>query len=180
MNWIDVVCLIVIALFTFLGVWSGLIKSVFRLAAWVFAALGAYFAYDLVGAFIISNFDLSTGTIRMICMIGGFLVPLISIYVFVFFVDKWIKKTPLNSLNRVGGGLFGLLKSLIICFLILTVISYLPLSGGLSKTRRASFAYQVYNVVAKKDFAGQMTSIQNKVLYEIKSSSSKQSLPASK
>ena len=150
MNWIDIVCLIVVALFSLLGVWSGLIKSVFKLAAWVFAALGAYVAYDFVGAFVASNVDLSISTVRLICVVGGFLVPLISIYVLVSFLDKWIKNTPLNSLNRVGGGLFGLLKSLIICFLILTIISYLPFSGSFSKTRKNSIAYGFYIEVAKK------------------------------
>ena len=76
MNWIDITCLIIIFLFTFLGIWAGLFKSVFKLVAWLLAALGAYFGYDIAGAFISSNFDLSQTSIRMICVIGGFLIPL--------------------------------------------------------------------------------------------------------
>ena len=39
------------------------------------------------------NFDLTQTTIRMICVIGGFLIPLFSIYTFIFILDRWIKNS---------------------------------------------------------------------------------------
>lgn len=168
MNWIDITCLIIISLFTFLGIWAGLFKSIFKLVAWIVSALGAYFGYDIAGAFLSSNFDLTQTSIRMICVIGGFLIPLISIYTFIFILDRWIKKTPLNGLNRLGGALFGLAKSLIICFVFLTIISYLPFSGSFYQTRISSVTYGFYSEFAANDISSQITVIQQKASDEVK------------
>lgn len=168
MNWIDITCLIIIALFTFLGIWAGLFKSVFKLIAWLIAALGAYFGYDIAGAFISSNFDLSQTSIRMICVIGGFLIPLFSIYALIFILDRWIKKTPLNGINRLGGALFGLAKSLIICFVFLTIIRFLPFSGSFYQTRSSSIAYSLYSDFATNDISAQISVIQNKASAGVK------------
>ena len=168
MNWIDITCLIIVTLFTFLGIWAGLFKSIFKLVAWIIAAIGAYYGYDIAGPFISSNFDLTQTTIRMICVIGGFLIPLFSIYTFIFILDRWIKKTPLNGLNRLGGALFGLAKSLIICFVLLTIIHYLPFSGSLHQTRNSSISYELYKELAAKDISTQISMIQTKAAEEVK------------
>ena len=55
MVWIDIVCCVIIAIFALLGLWHGLLKSIFKLVAWVAGLLGAYFATDVIGNFIATN-----------------------------------------------------------------------------------------------------------------------------
>ena len=57
MVWIDIVCCVIIAIFALLGLWHGLLKSIFKLIAWVAGLLGAYFATDVIGNFIANFFN---------------------------------------------------------------------------------------------------------------------------
>ena len=58
MVWIDIVCCVIIAIFALLGLWHGLLKSIFKLVAWVAGLLGAYFATDVIGNFIATNLEI--------------------------------------------------------------------------------------------------------------------------
>ena len=75
MVWIDIVCCVIIAIFALLGLWHGLLKSIFKLIAWVAGLLGAYFATDVIGNFIATNLEIDGLTVKIICVCVGFLVP---------------------------------------------------------------------------------------------------------
>lgn len=143
-NWIDIFCLCVFGLFLFLGVWSGLLKSLFRLAAWAAGALGAYFAKDIAGGFLRANFQLDDISLSILCVIAGFLIPFLIISLIGHFMDKAMKNSSLSGMNRLGGGVFGLFKALILCALALSILHVLPLRGELKTTRNASAFYSAY------------------------------------
>ena len=143
-NWIDIFCLCVFGLFLFLGVWSGLLKSLFRLAAWAAGALGAYFAKDIAGDFLRANFQLDDISLSILCVIAGFLIPFLIISLLGHFMDKAMKSSSLSGMNRLGGGVFGLFKALILCALALSILHVLPLRGELKTTRNASAFYSAY------------------------------------
>ena len=75
MVWIDIVCCVIIAIFALLGLWHGLLKSIFKLVAWVAGLLGAYFATDVIGNFIATNLEIDGLTVKIICVCVGSWFP---------------------------------------------------------------------------------------------------------
>lgn len=149
MNWIDIFCLVFLVLFFCLGLWSGLLKSLFHIAAWGGGAVGAYFAYDWFGDFIHANIPVEPITLKVFCFILGFFIPFLFLFLLGKLLTYWIQTTPLGSINRLAGGLLGILKAGILCLLLLTLLHLLPLSGDLRKMRNEAIAYDTYRSFLK-------------------------------
>lgn len=144
MLWIDIVCFAIIVLFVLIGIWRGFFKSLFRFLAWGFALIGAYFAQDLLGDLITNNLEISGFTVKIVCLCIGFLIPFLSFSFIGHYLNNAVKKSAISGLNRALGGVFGAIKALIICFVFLTIMHLLPVSGSLKQTRNDSISYSAY------------------------------------
>lgn len=144
MVWIDIVCLVCVLIFAGIGIWKGLLKSIFHLAAWVLAIAGAYFAQDLLSDFIASNLELSGFTVTLVCICIGFLVPFLTLSFVGHIVHKAVSDSSISKVNRILGALLGALKASIICFVFLSILHVLPVSGNLKDARNSSTSYAMY------------------------------------
>ena len=144
MNWIDIVCLICILVLTLIGIWRGFLKDVFRLVAWAAALAGAYFAQDLLADTIATNLAIIGFTVKLVSICIGFLVPFVLLFMIGHFVQKSIANTSAGKLNRILGGILGACKAWVICFMFLSILHILPVSGGLKETRNDAIAYNFY------------------------------------
>ena len=144
MHWIDIVCLICILVLTLIGIWRGFLKDVFRLVAWAAALAGAYFAQDLLADTIATNLAISGFTVKLVSICIGFLVPFVLLFMIGHFVQKSIANTSAGKLNRILGGILGACKAWVICFMFLSILHILPVSGGLKETRNDAIAYNFY------------------------------------
>ena len=139
MNWINIVCIVCILILTLIGVWRGFLKDLFRLIAWAAALAGAYFANDLLAETISSNLEISGFTVTLVCII-----PFISLFMIGHFVQKAVADTPVGKVNRIFGGILGACKGWVVCFIFLTILHILPVTGGLRETRNDAFIYSFY------------------------------------
>lgn len=146
MNWIDIVCLVCVLILTVIGVWRGFLKGLFRVLAWAAAIAGAYFSYDLLGNTIASNLQVGGFAVRIICICLGFLIPFLALFIIGHFFEKSISDTPLGKANRILGGILGLCKGWLICFVFLTILHILPVSGDLRNSRNDANAYSLYKM----------------------------------
>lgn len=144
MNWIDIFCLVCILILTLIGIWRGFLKDLFRLIAWAAALAGAYFAQDLLADIIATNLEITGFTVRLVCICIGFLVPFIVLFMIGHFVQKSIANTSAGKLNRILGGILGACKAWVICFIFLSILHILPVSGDLKETRNDATAYNFY------------------------------------
>lgn len=144
MVWIDIVCCVIIAIFALLGLWHGLLKSIFKLIAWVAGLLGAYFATDVIGNFIATNLEIDGLTVKIICVCVGFLVPFLLFSFIGHFLHNIVKDSAISGVNRLLGAGLGVVKALILCFLFLTIIHLIPASGGLRDARNNALSYSAY------------------------------------
>ena len=144
MVWIDIVCCVIIALFALLGLWHGLLKSIFKLIAWVAGLLGAYFATDVIGNFIATNLEIDGLTVKIICVCVGFLVPFLLFSFIGHFLHNIVKDSAISGVNRLLGAGLGVVKALILCFLFLTIIHLIPASGDLKEARNNALSYSAY------------------------------------
>jgi membrane protein required for colicin V production len=110
MAWIDIVIIIIVVGLIVHGIATGLIRSAFDIAGIVF---GYIFAVSY------------SATIRM-PQIFAFLIIFIVVFLVVSIAGRIISKvvhiTPLGIIDRILGGVIGLLKGLVICFVLLIAI----------------------------------------------------------
>lgn len=144
MIWIDIVCLVCVAIFTLIGIWRGILRSIFKFLAWAGALVGAYLAQSLLAETIATNLELSGFTVKLVCICIGFLIPFLAFSFVGHVVHKAISDTAVNGVNRAFGALLGLLKAVLICFVFLSILHILPVSGGLKDARNESVSYALY------------------------------------
>ena len=144
MNWISIFCLVCVLVFTLIGLWRGFLKDLFRLFAWAAALAGAYFAQDLLAETISTNLEISGFMVSLVCICLGFLVPFITLFMIGHFVQKAVADSPVGKVNRILGGLLGACKGWVICFIALSILHILPVSGSLRDTRNDANAYRLY------------------------------------
>ena len=144
MNAIDIVCLVIILFLMLLGLWYGFFRGLFRLIAWAAGIVGAYFACDLLSDFVSSTLQASAFSTKLVCMCIGFLVPFL-LFLFVGrFLQHITDNTTVGKADRILGGIFGVIKALLICFVLLTILHLFPFGGIIPETRDSAFAYDAY------------------------------------
>ena len=145
MNWIDIASLVIILSFALVGLYRGFLRSVFRVVAWLVGIAGAYFSHLFLSDFVIENFDVSTIAVKPICLIIGFVVPFTLAQLAGHFLHTAVSHTIISKPNRLFGACFGALKGAIVCFILLTIIHFLPLKDGdFNDMRNEAVAYDTY------------------------------------
>ncbi len=130
MNSLDVFLLIFIAYFTIRGMFRGLIKELIIVLALL---LGYYLAMTFYGPttkWLINLFpSLPQNGAQILAFALIFIVVNVVLRLFGKFLEKLIKFVFLQPLNRLGGALFGLLKSLFFLSVIVFILRLLPFSA---------------------------------------------------
>ncbi len=123
MNWLDIVLVVILAVTAIIGVFKGFAKQVIGLAAVVAGLVLASLYYDqtagLFEAFIKS---------RLVCDFLGFLLLFVIVLVAGALLGHLVTKAmkgPLAFANRLFGGVFGFLKAVLICgVLVFALVSF--------------------------------------------------------
>ena len=144
MNAIDIICLVIILFLMLLGLWQGFFRGIFRLVAWAGGIVGAYFACDLLSDFISSTLQASAFSTKLVCMCIGFLVPFLLFLFIGRVLNHLTEGTTVGRVDRILGGIFGVIKALLICFVLLTILHLFPFGGIIPETRDTAFAYDAY------------------------------------
>ena len=144
MNAIDIVSLVIILFLMLLGLWHGFFRGIFRLVAWAAGIAGAYFSCGLLADFISRTLQASAFSTKLVCMCIGFLVPFLLFLFIGHFLQRITEGTTIGKADRIVGGIFGVVKALLICFVLLTVLHLFPFGGIIPETRDNSFAYSAY------------------------------------
>src|SRR4030042_3864113 len=104
---IDIIIVIIFIGFFFHGFFTGLIRSVFDVA-------GIIAGYLLAVAF--------GQSLHMPHFLAFLLIFVITVVIFSFIgrsVSRAVRKTPIGNTDRITGGILGLLKAFVICFVLL-------------------------------------------------------------
>ena len=69
-------------------------------------------------------------------------------FLFFLFVGHFLQHitegTTVGKADRILGGIFGVIKALLICFVLLTILHLFPFGGIIPETRDNAFAYDAY------------------------------------
>ncbi|HAH04803.1 TPA: hypothetical protein DCL28_04605 [Candidatus Komeilibacteria bacterium] len=151
MSFIDIVILIVLAVFVWKGIRLGLIESIGGIIGLFVGVYLAGLYYDEAAAMLKG---ILFGSETLATILGFLLVFILvnrAVALVFWIIDKVFNIVAiipgLKSLNHLLGGIFGLLEGLIFIGIIVYVLSFFPLTDGLG------------NSVAKSRFAGIMETV---------------------
>jgi len=117
MVWVDIVLIIVLTILALHGLLIGIIRSVFDIIG------------ILIGYVLAVSFSGSVGIPRFLAFLLIFVLIVVAVHILGRIISKAIRTTPLGTIDRILGGLLGLVKGLIICFVFLLVLFLLQKSN---------------------------------------------------
>jgi membrane protein required for colicin V production len=125
MHIIDVILCIAGVVFFALGLWRGIIAEVFRLAALASGFACAAFFHRALAAKL--TFLSGAGNVKAIAaFIVIFLAVMITVLVAGWLVRKAVQFATLGWVDRIGGGLLGMVKVLLLAWLFFLMVSLVP------------------------------------------------------
>jgi membrane protein required for colicin V production len=125
MNWLDIVLLVTIALFTAFGLLRGLVQGIFAIVAIIAGIIAGVMFNDLAGEVFI-KYDLVNN--KPIASVAGFLIVMFGTYAIIHLIGWVITKIMgtlhLNWVDRIGGGALGLITGVAVAFFLLSVLGF--------------------------------------------------------
>ncbi|MBM3132911.1 MAG: CvpA family protein, partial [Chloroflexi bacterium] len=118
---LDVIIILVLGVFTYLGLKRGFIKTVIPLLGIVLAVyLAGILHNSLAGSFdFIKSENWADVAAFAIILVGVLLV----VYVLAMFLSRFVKMTFLELIDRWGGGIFGFIVGWLLCSVIVVIIA---------------------------------------------------------
>ncbi len=134
MHWLDILIIIVILFFCLIGISRGLISQIFSFAAIIGGFIAGVILYDLAGNLLIQyNLIESKSTSLLV----GFMLVVIAVFVIIqilgWFTARVIGKLKLGWLNRLAGGVVGILIGIIITFFLLSWLNLYVIKDASAK-----------------------------------------------
>jgi len=152
MNVLDVAILVFLSFFLYRGFKKGLIREIFGLVAVLVALVVAVVCMNNGVALLVGLSDAPTPVALAISFLIIFAVVYAVVRIVGAILHKIIRLTLLGWLDRLGGLLFGLLKSLLIASLILLGLTLLSWPSGIDKVIDRSTLAPSVQMVAPRFF----------------------------
>jgi len=144
MNILDIIIIIPVVWLAYRGFSRGLIIEIATLAALI---LGIYFSVhfsDVVGSYLIKWFDLNTKYLHIIAFIVTFAGVVILVYIIGRILEKFINMIALGFINKLLGGVFGILKAVLLLSVLFFIINRFDTNQKLltPKIKEGSLLYE--------------------------------------
>ncbi|MGH7901076.1 MAG: CvpA family protein [Thermodesulfobacteriota bacterium] len=125
MNWLDILTLIIITLFTLLGIKRGFIKGTFSIIAIIIGLVAGIMFYTQAAG-VLKGYGLVRNV--SIASVIGFLVITVASYlliqIFAWALTKFLSTLHLSLLDRIMGGFLGIITGVILVSFIISGISF--------------------------------------------------------
>ena len=134
MHWLDILIITVILFFCLIGISRGLISQIFSFAAIIGGFIAGVILYDLAGNLLIQyNLIESKPTSLLV----GFMLVVIAVFVIIqilgWFTARVIGKLKLGWLNRLAGGVVGILIGIVNTFFLLSWLNLYVIKDASAK-----------------------------------------------
>jgi membrane protein required for colicin V production len=126
MQGLDLVILIFTAFLLIKGIWKGFVKEVAGIIAVMLAVFISFRFHKDTAGYLVSFIDEKYATVTAYLVL--FLAVYLAVMLFGNLLDKVLKSVFLGGVNRLFGGVFGLLKSVL--WLTLITFAYSTIKDG--------------------------------------------------
>ena len=129
MNYLDIIIAIILFLFGFKGFRKGLVIEVVTLLAFAVGIYGAMHFSDFTAAHLEEFMEINPKYLNTVDFVLTFILLVIGVNLLGKWVTNLIKAMNLNFWNKLGGGVFGVLKGVLLCSVLLMVLNNFQLIG---------------------------------------------------
>ncbi|HPP88707.1 MAG TPA: CvpA family protein [bacterium] len=149
MKWIylDYFSLIIILINFLLGFWRGFINELFKIIAALFAAIAVYFSNNELALLFTIKFGFSFFIWKIIVGIIVYSIVYAAVIIIGKIISKAISVIQLSFFNRCIGALFGILKALIILFIIFYLLN---LVRSFDEKAKNTISQKIYLTIKNK------------------------------
>jgi membrane protein required for colicin V production len=137
LNILDIVFIIILLISILLGIIKGFIRELFSLAFFIIAVVLSFLFYHEMGSIYVPHLQN-----RDVSNFAGFITIFVAVLVIGAVVTYFVKKIftigPLKSIDMILGGLFGLVRGVLISAVILIALVAFPVNDNLVLQSRLS------------------------------------------
>ena len=134
MHWLDILIITVILFFCLIGISRGLISQIFSFAAIIGGFIAGVILYDLAGNLLI-QYQLVDSTSTSLLL--GFMLVVIIVFIIIqilgWFTARLIGKLKLSWLNRLAGGVVGIIIGIIVTFFLISWLNLYVIKDASAK-----------------------------------------------
>ena len=143
MNYLDIIILCILGLLIFNGIRKGFIISLASLVALILGIWVAVHFSGYMSSWLVKTFHPSGTWLSVLSFTLTFLLVVIVVMIIAKLLEKVVKTVGLGLLNRIVGGLFGLIKGVIIISVLLFIIVSFDRNGKVitKNAKESSFFY---------------------------------------
>ena len=142
MNYLDIIIAIILFLFGFKGFRKGLIIEVVTLLAFAVGIYGAMRFSDFTAEHLQDFVEVSPKYLNTIAFVLTFILLVIAVNVLGHWVTSLVEAMNLNFWNKLGGFVFGVLKGVLLCSVLVLVLNNFQLLGVVkAEVRKESKLY---------------------------------------
>ncbi len=154
MNYIDIVLGVILIFSAIGGFKKGLVTEVASLAALILGIWGAIQFSNVTADLIIKYFDFKTDYLNIISFIVTFIVIVILVHIVGNVVSNLVDSVGLGLTNKLGGMVFGLLRSILFLSILLIVFDKIDNDVQIisEKTKSESSMYEPIKNIAPTIF----------------------------
>ena len=131
MNYLDIIIAIVLLLFGLKGLRKGLIIEVVTLVAFGVGIYGAMHFSDFTAAHMQDFMEIDSKYLNTIAFVLTFIILVVLVNLIGRLISKAIKSLNLGFFDKLGGFLFGIIKGVLLCSVLLMVLNNFQLLGVL-------------------------------------------------
>lgn len=154
MNFIDVMILIVIGAFLVKGLLRGLMKELCSLVGLAVGSLLAFRFHAPFAEAMVSAFNLPASVCVVLAFLAIFLVTLLVFGLIGMLLSKYVKLLYVGGLNRVAGGIFGIVQGVLLLSVVMFGLSVSPLPDWGQMAMSDSQLTPPFVELGEKVFAG--------------------------
>lgn len=129
MNYLDIIIAIILFIFGWKGLRKGLIIEVVTLLAFGVGIYGAMHFSDFTAAHMQDFLEINPNYINTIAFVLTFIVLVVLVNLIGRLISKVIKSLNLGFFDKLGGFLFGIIKGVLLCSVLLMVLNNFQLLG---------------------------------------------------
>lgn len=141
MNYIDIIFLVPIVWFTYQGFKRGFIIELSSLVALILGIYAALYFSGYAAEFLMDNLNMGPKYVPVLSFIVTFIVIVFLVYSVGKILEKIIDMVALGFLNKLAGGVFGLLKGVVLISVVLMIMNYFNDDLISTKKKKNSMLY---------------------------------------
>ncbi len=147
LNVLDIIILVILFLSIMFGILKGFIRELLSLAFFIIAVVLAFLFYHEIGNFFMTSIK-SRDMANFVGFIAIFVVVLIVGAIVTYFTKKVFNFGPLIAIDMILGGVFGLIRGILIGSIIVFSLLTFPVNDNLlTKSRLTPYAIKTIDII---------------------------------